>query len=525
MSEAERELRLRLKEDFTFYAEKCLKIRSESGSIIPLQLKRAQKYIYDVVQSQLKTTGIVRLIVLKGRQMGSTTLIKGIGYHFTTHTPGVRAFILTHEEQATNNLFDMVKRYHENCPEPLRPSIRASNAKELIFGGLDSGYKLGTAGNKSVGRSSTIQFLHASECAFWQHADEHASGIMRAVPRLPNTYVFLESTANGVGNWFHQQWQKAESGESDFKAVFVPWFWDDKYRIKAPDNFVLDDEEIALKSAYLLDDDQLYWRRRIIVELSVNGIDGAKKFRQEFPCNAAEAFVLSGEDAYIPPDIVVKARSNSRYNTIERHGPLLLGVDPARFGDDRTAIIRRQGRVAYGLETYTKKDTMSVAGIVNSIILKENPTKVFVDVGGLGAGVVDRLRELGHKNIVAVNSGENALDERKYVNKRAEMWALGKEWLLNSPCQLPDSDELHSDLCGTKYDWDSNSRLKIESKKDMKKRGVRSSDCADAFLLTFGLPVAALSERKDERLAEAAKKITAASKKVAKIKKTTARVF
>lgn len=526
MSEAERELRARLKDDFPFYAEKCLKIRLKPGNVVPFTLKRAQKHIIARIDEQFKKTGMVRAIILKGRQMGASTLIGGRGFHFTTHHPGMRAFILTHEEQATNNLFDMVKRYYEHCPAPLKPTIRASNAKELIFGGIDSGYKLGTAGNKGVGRSSTIQFLHCSEVAFWQHAAEHASGIMQAVPRAPNTQIFLESTANGVGNYFHQQWQLAESGQSEFIAIFTPWYWDDDYQIPVNDEFTLSDEEKDLKTAYLLSNEQLNWRRHKIVELSVNGIDGYKMFQQEYPNTAAEAFLMSGDDYFIDPRFVVKARANARYDSVERIGPKLLGVDPARFGDDRTAIIRRQGRVAYGLETYKKKDTMETTGIVHNIIINEKPDRVFVDVGGLGAGIVDRLRELGHENIVAVNSANQAFDDNRYTNKRAEMWALGKEWLAQEPCQLPDNDELHADLCGTKYKVDSRGRLQMEKKEDMKRRGVKSSDCADALLLTFALPVAAVDlSKRDERMAEAAKKLTAASQKVAKIKKRTGRML
>ena len=90
--------------------------------------------------------------------------------------------------------------------------VHEHNSKELIFGVLDSGYKLGTAENKSAGRSSTIQLFHGSEVAFWPNAAEHAKGIMQAIPDAFNTEAILESTANGVGNYFHQQWQKAEAG-------------------------------------------------------------------------------------------------------------------------------------------------------------------------------------------------------------------------------------------------------------------------------------------------------------------------
>jgi hypothetical protein len=232
---------------------------------------------------------------------------------------------------------------------------------------------------------------------------------------------------------------------------------------------------------------QIAWRRNKIVEFSVNGTDGIKSFMQEYPCNSAEAFQLTGEDSYIPNEIVMRARKT---NQIDDFGHLVVGVDPARFGADRSAIIRRKGRKAFGLETYVKKDTMEIVGIVNQIIIREQPVKVFVDVGGLGAGVVDRLKELGHGNIVvAVNAGSTPLDGKRYSNKRSEMWGELKLWLEDEPCQLPDSDELHSDICGTRYRIDSNSRLVMEKKEEMKKRGIRSSDTSDALCLTFALPI------------------------------------
>jgi hypothetical protein len=511
----ELEMRLRLRDDFEFYALNCLKIRTKEGEIKPFVLNRAQKYILSKVNEQLRTRGYVRIIIDKGRQQGCTTLIQGLGYQAVTHRRGLRAFILTHEEEATNNLFEMAKRYHELCPPFVKPTTQASNAKELIFGGLDSGYKLGTAGNKSVGRSSTIQFLHASEAAFYKHADEHAKGILQTVPLAKGTFVFIESTANGVGNWYHQQWQKAESGESDFEPCFVPWYWQDEYRREVPKDFNLEDEEIDLKHLYGLTDEQLCWRRMKIVELSVNGSDGAKSFKQEYPNNATESFQLSGEDTFFPPDLVMQARKG----VAEKYGPLIIGVDPARFGDDRTAIIRRQGRVAFNLQTYCKKDTMEVTGIVNAIIRDEKPVRVFVDVGGLGAGIIDRLYELGHKDVVRpVNSATSALDDNKYGNKRAEMWALGRDWMLDAPCQIPDEDSLHADLCGAKYKGDSKSRLLIESKRDMKDRGIRSSDEADALLLTFAFPVRMDELNKSKTDAEKAKIIMGGRQKAIKLR-------
>lgn len=497
MDAQERELRQSLKNNFDHYSSRCLKIRPKKGEIIPFVLNAAQKYALAKINQQILDKGKVRAIILKGRQQGMSTLIEGWIYWQVSHRFGVRAFILTHEEEATNNLFDMVKRYHDNCPALVQPSTKASNAKELSFSVLDSAYKLGTAGNKSVGRSSTIQYLHASEAAFYKHASEHAKGIMQTVPNEPGTAIFIESTANGVGNWFHTQWQEACAGLSEYIPIFIPWYWQPEYQEDLPRDFVPTDDEKELKEIYHLTDRQLAWRRIKIREMSVNGIDGEKEFKQEYPNNEIEAFQLSGENSFIQPDLVQKAR---HAKGVEPYGPLLIGVDPARFGDDRTCFIRRRGRVAFKLESYKKKDTMEIVGLIVTMIKEENPDMVFIDGGGLGGGIVDRLKELGFKDIIKeVNSSSSPFDKKRYHNKRAEMWGLMKEWL-GENASIPDDNALHSDLCGVKYKTNSNSALQMEAKSEMKARGMLSSDAADALGLTFAYPVDKKSVRNDEIL-------------------------
>lgn len=446
--------------------------------IKPLERKR-------VIDLQTST----KTFICEGLVSHNSTYVGGRFYHIVSWTKGTQAFILTHALDATQNLYKMAQRYYENTPNCVKPEVSTSNAKELIFGVLDSGYKLGTAENKAVGRSATIQLLHGSEVAFWNNAAEHAKGIMQAVPSEPGTEIILESTANGLGNFFHQQWQQAEAGLSDFRAIFVPWFWQNEYQRSVDNEFSITAEEQELKDHHGLTDEQLNWRRYKIIELSVSGQDGQKAFRQEYPCTPQEAFVTTGEDTYIQPDIVMKARKSE----CEKVGQLVIGVDPARFGDDRTCIVRRQGRVAFGLESYSKKDTMEVVGICHRIIESEKPVKMLIDIGGLGAGIVDRLHELGHKNIViGINAGSTPLNATIYYNKRAEMWGTLNQWLKDEPCQIPDNDALHADICGIRYKVDSNSRLVMEQKAEMKKRGIRSPDSADALCLTFALPVSAL---------------------------------
>lgn len=496
MSLSETEARARLGSDLSFYSRNCLKIRSKAGSVQPFVFNRAQEHIHALLERQKAETGKVRALILKGRQQGCSTYVGARFYHESTWRTGIRTFILTHEDQATQNLFEMVNRYHEHCPVAVRPSTGAANAKELFFDKLDSGYKVGTAGTKAVGRSSTIQLFHGSEAAFWPHADSHAAGVLQAVPDADGTEVILESTANGIGNLFHQKWRDAESGIGEFIAIFVPWFWQEEYRKDLDIDYTAEEREYA--SLYDLDMAQMAWRRNKISELK-----DANLFKQEYPATAAEAFQMSGHDSYIKPHLIAKARKTEA----EESGPLIIGLDPARFGDDGSAMARRRGRKIPKVEKRYKLDTMQLAGWAKQVIDAEKPARMFIDVGGLGAGVYDRLVEMGYGDIVRpINFGSAPLEPPKLdengkelgggpLNRRAEMWMNSNDWLQDpAGVSVPDSDSLQADACGPGYKYDSNTRLQLEKKEDMRRRGVPSPDEWDAVVLTFAEPVAPVVE-------------------------------
>ncbi len=489
------EKRIRLMTDFEFYARNCLMIRTKEHGLQPLKLNQAQKYIHNRLQEQLEETGKVRAIILKGRQQGMSTYTEGRYLWKVTHNKGVRAFILTHDAESTNALFEMTERYYESLPEFVKPSAGAANAKELQFDKLDSGYKIGTAGNKAVGRGQTIQYFHGSEVGFWQNAAEHTKGIMQAIPSGAGSEVILESTANGVGNYFHQQWKAAEKGLSEFLPIFVPWYWQDEYRRDA-EGIELSFEERELKETYKLDNEQIAWRRNKIFELSTDGQDGETSFKQEYPMNAAEAFqVTGGGTTLINADHCLKARAE----THNGNGPLVVGVDPSR-GGDRFAIIKRQGRKLYDEESYIGaqcdalgKNVAICKALLDTVcpIAGKKPDKMFIDFGS-GADIVDRLQELGYGNRVkSVHFGATPLDNVKYKNKRNEMWQLMADWLTDEtlPVDIPDSDEIQADLCACPYDRDSNDRKVMWPKEKIKEKFGFSPDYGDAAALTFSEPV------------------------------------
>lgn len=172
---------------------------------------------------------------------------------------------------------------------------------------------------------------------------------------------------------------------------------------------------------------------------------------------------------------------------------LVMGVDVARFGDDRTVIWTRRGRDARSIPPIIMKgaDTMQVAARVMAEMDRLRPDGVFVDGGGVGGGVVDRCRQMGY-SVVEVNFGGKAdrfiEGAPKAKNKRAEIWSSMREWL-KSGGSIPDDRNLEMDLTGPLYAFDVNNAIELEKKSAMKKRGVPSPDLADALALTFSYPV------------------------------------
>lgn len=181
------------------------------------------------------------------------------------------------------------------------------------------------------------------------------------------------------------------------------------------------------------------------------------------------------------------------------HMPVILGVDVAREGDDMHVIVKRQGRASWILGKYRHlpNETMGLANLVAQFEEEHNADAVFIDGVGVGGGVVDRLRELGHTPI-EVNAGRRADDDKTFSNKRSEMWWKMREWL-DAGGRIPDDQQLIDDLTAPEYSYDNGERVKLESKKDMKKRGLASPDVADAYSMTFAAPVSKAVRQKNKK--------------------------
>lgn len=202
---------------------------------------------------------------------------------------------------------------------------------------------------------------------------------------------------------------------------------------------------------------------------------------------------------FIATHVVEGAQQREAYK--DPGAPLIMGVDIARFGDDQSVIRMRKGRDGtFPPIKWRGKDTHFSANRVAEQIKLFKPDKIFIDGGGVGAGVVDMLRAR-HYAIEEVNFGAAAYESQKYANKRAEMWGELRDWL---PTGAIDPDnELRDDLIGPEYTFDKDGRILLEKKDDMKKRGLASPDDGDALALTFAHPVSRLDMASAEYYSQA----------------------
>ena len=291
-----KEIRRKLYDEFNFYSKSALKIRTKDGDIRNLNLKPAQLLLQEAVDKQMAAEGKVRVIILKARQQGLSTYVGGYLYFNVSQRKACKAMVVTHHSDSTRALFDMTKRYHENCPELLKPHTKYSSRRELTFDVLDSSFVVATAGGESIGRGETLTHVHASELAFWQKSTalENWNGMTQAVPNKKGTAIFVESTANGVSGIFYDLWKGAVDGTNGYVPVFIPWFMDPEYREPVPSNFEITPEETDLCKKYDLDNEQLMFRRRKIAQ---NGIE---LFQQEYPAEPNEAFISTGRPVFNP---------------------------------------------------------------------------------------------------------------------------------------------------------------------------------------------------------------------------------
>lgn len=315
-----------IKQDFYKFAKMNLYIKDKFANIVPFVPNEPQRALIDYVLLCIKEKRPVKVIILKARQMGFSTAVEALCYWWTSTNFNINSVIIGNDEKSSLNLYRMFRRYFDNTNILFKPSVRYNTKSDLTFEkfdengkqiGLGSAIKIETAKNKSAGRSDTINFLHGSEVATWESGEDLVASLMQTVPDAEvmekPSMVFLESTAEGRGNYFHKEYVAAAEGRNNYQPAFAPWWVLDTYERDATfeDLGKLNDYELFLVDLMKQGHDTLGHHFPISEEAIPRKLAfyrrKAKDFAatperlpQEYPSTWQEAFIASGKNVFSP---------------------------------------------------------------------------------------------------------------------------------------------------------------------------------------------------------------------------------
>jgi len=381
--------------------EQALWIRAKSKQVMPLVFNEAQRRVYAPLMAQLESGKPVRAIVLKARQEGVSTLTEALIFAWLLAYPHARGLVLADTRELAQELLGISRFFYDRLDPRLRPEGEAF-LNRLQFNALPcadgvvpihSALTVDTATGKETGRGKTIHFLHLSEFAFYPDPERTLGALLPTVPDAPGTAILIESTANGLNNPFHVRWQQAERGEGSFIPIFLPWFVLPDYESEVPLEWTRTADEDALAALYGLTDRQLAWRRQVIVDKFAGD---AERFTQEYPANAAEAFLSSGTPAF-SKSVLLEYRREAEHPVPEPKRGRLSPGDPPRFTVDPEGPV-----VIY---TPPRADTEYLIGADTALGVEHGDASA--------AAVVDRTRQ----RVVATWWGY--LDPRRYAHQLA----------------------------------------------------------------------------------------------------------
>lgn len=386
-----------LRRNPAYYLENLLKIETKAGELDYFKPNEQQLYILNLISALRELEIPVRLVILKARQIGMSTLGAAMLFHATSLWAHRHAKVIAHDLDTTELLFEKTKTFYSNLPEEplLKPKTDRSDGKRLIFSApVSSRITISTAGTKTAGSGSTVQYLHASEVAKWENAGKVMTSLMQAVPSVsinPNTIIIIESTAFGQGGYYHKMYKQSKEGKeqlmkdlwearfsrkemvriiSEFPRnlgwmpIFFPWQEFKEYAEPVVDKewFAksLNDEEIKLRHELGLSYEQLQFRRTKMEQLAQDeeGVPPEVLFQQEYPSNDVEAFIVTGSTVFskdalnrmkpkpllfqgeFMEEMQVMEGDEVRYLTYEKweqkhrddHGKITLDLNKDRFG-------------------------------------------------------------------------------------------------------------------------------------------------------------------------------------------------
>ena len=407
---------------------------------IPYKPRPTQSEIHEVARNHRFS------VIVAHRRLGKTVcMINHLLREALTDASkeGRYGYIAPYRVQAKAVVWDYLKSFSA----PLY-DFRKVNESELSVS-FDNGSKIRLFG---ADNPDAIRGLYFSGVVLDEVADmrpEVWGEVLRPMLADRGGWACFIGTPKGQ-NLFYELFARGQSGDRDWISKVY----------RADETEIIPDKELEAARAVMSD----------------------AQYRQEFLCD----FGASTDNVLITIDVVSKAAHKGLTEGEIRGAVRVMGIDVARFGDDRSVICKREGLLCHEMRIVESTDNMTFAGMVAREIDEFRPDGVFVDAGR-GEGVIDRLRQLGYR-VMEINFGARANEPARYANKRSEMWDKIREWLAAGGA-IPNNPDLKSDLSAPTYSFDAGGRLLLEAKEKLKERGLRSPDMADALALTFAYPL------------------------------------
>jgi hypothetical protein len=277
-----------------------LQIKTKDGDLMPFKMNSSQRRIIDAIQKQRRQAIPVRIVILKSRQMGTSTLCEALIYAFCSLRGVSQGLVLADDEEGASDIFKMNETFYDGMSRQhphLTPKKNRSDERRMEFLHTKSGIRIETANNKRAGRKYTYRYAHLTEVAFYPRFKELMAGLLPSIPDQPETILMLETTANGLGD-FHQFWQEKkrlyEQGQTEWIPIFLPWKDHEEYvrpfiieSVKEQFVRTMTQEELAVMKFHQLTLEQMNWRRHQIQDVYNGDQD---KFEVEYPLSDREAF-------------------------------------------------------------------------------------------------------------------------------------------------------------------------------------------------------------------------------------------
>lgn len=344
-------------------------------------INHAQETVITECERQLYEYGQIRIIVLKARQMGLSTIIEAVIFVLSMLFKDFQSLIISHEAESAQHILGMTKRYWTTYPFRRFHDEQYNGRTQLAWSDLGSNIVVATARNVGAGRSKTLHAMHASEVAFWDNPVELITGLRQAIPNTGLTFIAYESTADGIGNFFHTTWNEAEAGRSEFTPLFFPWHIHPEYTAKNiprhnhgefaqltdPD----EDERVLIGMG--ISEARLLWRRWAITNLCNNDVD---TFKQEYPATPHEAFLSTGRNVFPLNNLAAHYQPiKPKIGKLERAGRMIRFIEDPR-GPLRVfytpSADRSWGVYLVGADpTHTTEGDMACGQVINRRTLEQ----------------------------------------------------------------------------------------------------------------------------------------------------------